>query len=347
MLVCGCPAKDSSQTGNSSGSGTGSTGTAAGLQDQVIAMVFSSTEGDDWARGLLATVGDELGFDPWSTPAASGHIDLFGPYVVTQDERKLTIYICFSGLANILGMAGQQAVAVEVLDWLEGIKPSVIWIDGDQAQLQVGQKVIEEHPVLFTGIVLDCGLYYDLGERYTGLYKRHSMSAVFGEVWKLDPDAGQFALVTDDSHTSAVRVKRFVDIQSLLPEGYSFHVPKTVHNWDELADVLDGLEESIDAVIVTGMGLEGSSDKLTAEPCPAEVLSGVGIPVVTLGPTRMDGSGVTSVSIDAAVHARMGLLQAMDIADGTDPRDFVPITPEEMALFRSETGTAVNSSPEQ
>ena len=84
------------------------------------------------------------------------------------------------------------------------------------------------------------------------------------------------------------------------------------------------------------MGLEGSSTDLLNQPCPADILSGVDIPVVTLGPTMMDEAGVTAVSIDPAVHARLAVKHALDILGGTDPRNFVPLIPEEMALFRSE-----------
>ena len=172
------------------------------------------------------------------------------------------------------------------------------------------------------------------------------MSAVFGEVWQLDPQAKKYALFTDSSTESAMRLKRFVDIQYAMPEGQSFFVSEQIASWDGLRSALTALPDDVDAIIVCGMGQDGSADALKNEACPPDILEGLGLPVITLGPTRLDSAGVLSVRIDPAIHARLALAQTLDILGGTDPRVFMPSTPETMARFRSEIESEPDSETE-
>lgn len=311
-----------------------------------MVLLFSATESDNWSRELLATLAGDLGFDPWESASELGPLDLFGPYQGEKDGQPLEVHIAFTGLASTGGIEPQQAIGQAAMDWVGELDVQLAWLDGDQAQLQIGQTLVKELPIMFTGVVLNSSLFYEVSQKYTGFYKRHSMSAVFGEVWKIDPEAKKYALFTDSSSESTMRVKRFVDIQFALPTGQSFFVSRQIESWDGLASELSALDDSIDAIIVCGMGQDGSAEALRNKPCPPDILEGVGLPVVTLGPTRLDSAGVMSVRIDPAIHARLALAQALDILGGTDPRVFMPTTPETMARFRSEIETEPDSESE-
>jgi len=167
------------------------------------------------------------------------------------------------------------------------------------------------------------------------VYKRHGISAVLGRVWAEAPEARHYALISDDSPMSAAEVRRFVDIQELLGEGHYFTVQPTVHSWSELANVFRGLGDGVDAAIVCGMGNEGASAELREQACPPGLLDGVEVPVVTLGPTRMDQAGALTVSIRPAAHAREALELVGRLLGGAAAESLPSRTPDDMSLFQA------------
>lgn len=304
-----------------------------------VVLLFSATESDPWVSEILSTVAGQLGFEAFSKPSASGHLDVFGPYDCKFGEREGTLTVAMSGLSSVSDLTGQQVLGQEVLDWLAAQQPTLVWLDGDPAQFQVGHLLDDATPIVFTGVVLTRDLYYDPQRAVTGVYRRHSVSRVLNMVWATAPDARKFALLSDDSPVSMSRVQDMLALEQALPKGDSWVLTKPVHDWDELRARLAEVKDTADAAIVCGMGEWSCSAALLEQPCPADMLSGFVKPVVVLGPSRMDSSGAISLRIKPPVHARLALAMVAKVLGGADPCTLAVSTPDDMATFRAEPET--------
>ncbi len=340
-LVCGCPQVKQGP----------STGTTDPVQKKKysapakkLAVVYSSTESEPWVKELVTLAGSRLGVEPWSVYASVGHLDVYGPYTGSLEERGLDVAFIMTNLISVPGLEGQEAVAKEVLDWLGEVSPDVVWLDGDVAQFQVGRQLDKNQARIFTGVVLNKDFYYDEGEKITGVQKWHSVSAVFSEIWSVNIDAKVYALMLDDSPYSLANLRRFLDVKGFLPPDMDYVVMPTVHNWKELAGGIDELTGSADALIVCGMGGEGCSKELIESDCPADILDGIEIPVVALGPTRMDHTGLKSLKIKTAVHVDEAFDRIVKVIEGVDPRSLPVETPDDMSLFFTERDDQSNTS---
>lgn len=301
-----------------------------------LALVFSATESDPWVNELLGIIAGEAGFEPFTQPASEEHFDTYGPYHCKLGEVELEVSVLMTGLTAVPDLTGQQSLGQQAIEWLARQEYDLVWLDGDPAQFQIGRQMEADTPILFSGVVLARELYYDEQRKVTGVYRRHSISKVLQDVWAEAPEAKRLALVSDDSPVSVSRVQDLRLLEQALPAGISWHYTPPVKSWDELRAVLQECNTASDAVIVCGMGEWGCAEGLAEEPCPADVLGGTAKPVVVLGPSRMDHAGVTSYRIKPAVHARLALKLAMQLLAGTDAISLPAVTPEEMAVFRSE-----------
>ena len=312
---------------------------AAAGPDSRLAVVLSATESDPWTSEIVATLGAELGFDPWSQASSPKLLDVFGPFQVVLDARPIELSICLTGLSAVSDVPGQEALGAAALEWLEQLEPDLVWLDGDPAQFQVGRHLPEDWRVVFSGVVIDRGLYYG-GERLTtGVYRRYSLPRVLREIWTSAPEAETYVLLSDDSPISLGRAQRFAQLEAVLPEGHAFVGTSEITGWDELRSAIGELAGGCDALIVCGVGEDGCSEDFLAGDCPADLLAGVGKPVVALGPSRIDYSGALSLRIKPSVHAQAALKQIGRILSGVDPRSIPVETPDDMAVFRSETAT--------
>jgi len=272
-----------------------------------LAIVFSATESDPWASEIINVLGGQLGIDPWSEPSTEEHLDVYGPYEGTLEEEPLTVSICLGGFTGVSDLAGQQALAGEVLQWLAWNEADVVWLDGDPLQLQVGRQLDIEQPVIFTGVVLDKTLFYGSEHRATGVYRRHNLVSVLGEIWAQQTDARNYALIIDDSPESAVRAHQFALLAMTFPEEYKFFEQPPSHSWAELKETLRSLPADVDSLIFCGIGEEGCSADFLENSYPADLLAGVDLPAVVLGPSRIDMSGVYSLQINPPAHALRAL----------------------------------------
>jgi hypothetical protein len=333
LLISGCPRAPRDDAGS----------TAALPPKPVVtkklAVVFSATESDPWASEIINVLGAHLGIDPWSAPSVENHLDVYGPYEGAMEEQPLTVSICLSGLTAVSDLAGQQALAGEVLQWLAWNEADVVWLDGDPLQLQVGRQLDVEQPIIFSGVVLDKTLFYDSEHRATGVYRRHNLVSVLGEIWAKQTDARNYALLIDDSPESAVRAHQFAVLAMTFPDEYKFYEQPPCHSWTELKATLRSLPAEVDALVFCGVGEEGCSADFLDKPYPADLLTGVDLPAVVLGPSRIDMSGVSSMRINPPAHALEALEMVGKVLGGADPRSIPVTTPDAMGLFVAEQDT--------
>lgn len=351
LLALGCPkpqAQQSTDPGNAQveTGGTESSGGQPGSSDaQRLAIVFSATETDGWSREVLNLIGGELGFDPWASPGESGRLDAYGPHNVCWKEYPVEISIAFCGLTTASELLGQQAIAEEVHAWIEGQGPDILWLDGDPAQLHIGKQLASELPVLFTGVVNDSVIYYEAGQHYTGVYQRHSLPAVMGVVWRTDPDyfnsdesVHLYALITDDSLISLSRAGRFALLEQAMGESHRWRATDAASGWEALRARVLEVQDKADALVFCGVGEPGCSAEFIEEPMPRGLLAGNSLPAVVLGPSRMDQSGATVLSIkpSAAVAEAMDRLEKL--LAGKPAAAMGVAVPEEMNIYISEVG---------
>ena len=342
LLLCGCPraaeqaAEGETATTTPPSITPADTGAAVPDVDYHVALVFSETESDPWVNEMLNTLGADLGADLWEQPVAGQYFDLYGPYTVDRDYGRLTLDICLVGFTGVGDIAGQEVLGTAVLTWLDGLKPDLAWLDGDPVQFQVGSKLAAEVPVVFTGVVLERRLYYDYERPLTGVYERYSLPAVMGEIWSQAPEATHYALLVDDSATSAGRAQRFITYHSALPEGHEFVVPPAASSWQMLKDQVEEYRDEVDAFIFCGVGESGCSADFLENPCPVDLVVGLGKPAIVLGPSRMDHSGAISLRLKPSVHCRTALRLVDQVLQGADPLMIPSITPDNLGVFISE-----------
>ena len=335
VLVTACPGGSSHRSGATQPARTSKQPNA---YIATLAIAMAATESDPWTSEIIATIGDELQIDPWAKATSNGHLDVYGPYEVVLDDSPAKLSIALSGIAGISDPEGQIALGHEVRDWLDEQQPHLVWLDGDQLQLRVGQELSDEQNILFTGVTIDREAFYNTQKRATGVYRRHSLPRVLGEIWSIKPEAKLFALLCDDSPLSISRVLKFKEYEAALPEDQGMRVMSPVTTWHELEDQLREIEEQVDAAIICGVGDEHGSLELREQDCPDDLLADIEIPVVVLGSSRADYCGALVLGINPAAHAKAALELARKIFKSSDPRALPTVTPDEMTAFRSERG---------
>lgn len=338
-LLTACPRSEPQRTGGDgqeAASAPPAAEQAPAAAEARLALVCSATESDPWTSEMMATLGAELGFDPWGQATSMDLLDVYGPYQVVLDARPIELSICLTGLSAVSDVAGQEALGAAALAWLEEQQPDLVWLDGDPAQFQVGRHLAEDWRVVFTGVVIDRGLYYGGDRLTTGVYRRYSLPRVLHEIWAAAREATSYALLSDDSPISLGRARRFAELEAVLPEGHAFVGSSEITGWDELRAAIEELQGRCDALIVCGVGEQGCSEDFLRRDCPADLLAGVELPVVALGPSRVDYSGAISLRLKPSVHAKAALKQIVRILGGVDPRSIPVETPEDMAVFSSE-----------
>lgn len=337
LLLCGCPRAPQDDAASTEAPAPEPAAT------KQLAVIFSATESDPWAFEIINILGGQLGIDPWSEPSTEEHLDVYGPYEGTLDELPLTVSICLTGLTAVSDWEGQQALAGEVVQWLAWNEADVVWLDGDPLQLQVGRQLDAGQPIIFSGVVLDKTLFYDPEHQVTGVYRRHNLTTILGHIWGLQPDATSYALLIDDSPESAVRAHQFAMLALAFPDEYKFYEQPPSHSWAELKATLRSLPAEVDSLIFCGVGEEGCSADFLEEPYPTDLLAGIDLPAVVLGPSRIDMSGVFSLRINPPSHAMEALALVGKVLGGADPRSIPVSTTDAMGLFVAEQ----EASPEE
>jgi hypothetical protein len=340
-MLAGCPSNraGADETAGATSSGSGN---ATALSPKQLVIICSATESDPWARELLALAGDEMGFDPWAKPTTAGHLDVYGPYETKWQDVDLKVTIAMAGFTTVAELLPQQAIGEEARAWLASVGADVLWLDGDPAQLHVGAQMPDGPPVLFTGVVNDANLYYDGGAQACGVYRRHSLAGVLGQVWRLDPERfkdptqpRRYALITDDSPISISRASRYAKLEVALPEGQTWLATPAAKNWAELQRTVNDLQSKADALIFCGVGEDNCDASFLSEMPPVELLAGNRLPAVVLGPSRIDqcGAAVLSIKPSAAITealARLGKLLA-----GREAASLGVVEPQDMALYQA------------
>lgn len=334
LPLLGCPSpKTRHQPPPPSWTGKNATAQAATSGPRTVAVAFSATESDPWTSEMVDALGASLGLDLWQHPGQSANLDTYGPYEVKIHDLDCKLSICLSGFTGVVDVPGQEALAAQVREWLDAQHPDAVWLDGDPLQFQVGRHLPEEMPLLFSGVVLDRTLYYSDKQRDTGVYRRHSLPRVLGEIWRADSSATRYALLSDDSPISKGRVLRFTQLEAALPEGQKFVAPEAARSWDELKQQIADLGDSVDAAVICGAGEEGAAPDFIDNPCPDDLLAEAHFPVVVLSPSKADHSGAISLRIKPAAAVSTVLDQLANVLSGTDPRAIPVVTPDDMAEF--------------
>jgi hypothetical protein len=285
---------------------------------------------------MLAGIANACGIDPLSKGDTEDGLDAFGPYSVKLGGVPVELHIALCDFSSTADIAAQQKLGELARQWVEGLKPDVVWLDGDPTQLQVGSGLNGALPIVYSGSEVESDVYYDESRAVCGVVRKPSLSRAMGELWKLAPKATHVALVCDDSALGLSRITEIRALEPALPKGTTFVTQPPVKTWAELHKLLAGLGSGIDGVIVTAMGAHGSRLADSGKPCPADLLKGVKPPVVTLGPTLMDDSGALSLRIKPDAHASAVLEMLGKVLSGTKPAEIPSDIPEDMELYRNE-----------
>jgi hypothetical protein len=281
-------------------------GTAGAIETRTVAVAFSATESDAWTSEMIDALGAKLGLDLWQHPSAEGNLDVYGPYQVHYGDLDLKLAICLCGFTGVVDIPGQEALGEQVRVWLDSQHPEAVWLDGDPLQFQVGRHLPAELPIIFSGVVLDRALYYTPDQLATGVYRRHSLPRILGEIWRADSEAHRYAFLSDDSPISLGRVKRFSQLAEMLPEGQEVQALAPATSWAELRQQIADLGDGVDAAVICGAGQEGAAPDFVDNP---------------------------SLKIKPAAAAGTALDQLVRVLKGADPRAIPVVTPDDMAEF--------------
>jgi hypothetical protein len=302
-----------------------------------LAVVFSATQSDNWTNEIANALGAQLGFDPWSVPGQSGHLDTYGPYQGKLNEQAVEVSIALAGLNSVADLLSQQALGEEARQWVEACAPDIAWLDGDQANFVVGRPLNKSIPIIFTGTVAEQDVYYEFGRNVTGVYKRYSLPGVMGEIWTLSQDAKRIALLSDNSSLSRSQLIKFKEqLDIVLPREYPALECDPVHDWTALKRQLVEQAKQQDALVVCGVGGDLGSEAFSQKPCPPDLLAGIEVPVIVLGPSPLDHCGALVLSLVPAQHVKYALDSVTMIFRGRAGHAILSVTPPEMDVFRSE-----------
>jgi hypothetical protein len=351
LLLAGCPGKQAGADETAAGATPVTTASAAESSKHLV-IICSATESDPWTHELLTLAGSQLGFDPWSTPATSGHLDLYGPYDAGWQGKKLKVTIALAGLTTVAELLPQQALGAEARDWLASQGANYIWLDGDPAQLQIGAQLLDGPPIFFTGVVNDRELYYSSSSRVTGVYRRHSLSGVLGVIWALDPErfkddtqARRYALITDDSPTSISRASRYAKLEAVLPTGHTWIATPAAHSWAELRGVVKDMQSKADALIFCGVGENNCNAEFLDTAPPADLLAGNKLPAVVLGPSRIDQCGATVLAIKTSAAVDEALERLGKLLAGETTASMGLVEPREMGMYQAAGADTPTDKP--
>lgn len=337
LLLSACPHSRGAAE-DSTGTSQQSAGTSAGKGSvKKLAVVFSATQSDNWTNEIANALGAQLGFDPWSLPGQSGHLDTYGPYLGKLNEQAVEVSLALAGLNSVADLLSQQALGEEARQWVEALNPDIAWLDGDQANFVVGRPLSTKIPILFTGTVAEQDVYYEFGRDVTGVYKRYSLPGVMGEIWKLSPEAKRIALLSDNSSLSRSQLIKFKEqLDIVLPKEYPALECDPVQDWPGLKAQLAEQGRQQDALVVCGVGGDLGSEAFQLTACPDDLLQGIEVPVIVLGPSPLDHCGALVLRLVPAQHVKYALDSTAMIFKGRKAHGILSVTPPEMDLFRSE-----------
>ncbi len=330
--------RQSGKPGSAKGGTAASSGTAAPPAGRArrIAIAFDATESDPWASEFINTIGTELGFDPWSKYSQSQHLDIYGPYTGSFKSQPVEVSIALSGLTGVSDLLSQQVLGEEARNWIVGLKPELVWLDGDQAQFMIGRELPADLPIVFSGTVGERDFYYEDSRQVTGVYQRYSLPKVITEIWRDHPEAASLALLSDSSTAGQSQREQFRQQMDLLqPGSINQEPPPAIDSWDTLRQQAHSQKDA-EALVICGFQIDSAPAALQAKPCPQDIFKDIEKKIVVLGPSLLDGTGALSLRLVPSEHARGALDLISDIFKGEKPADILPFTPMEMQRFVSK-----------
>lgn len=231
--------------------------------------------------------------------------------------------------------AWRDEITTEIMEFIDGWKPSLIYTSDDDAQRYVAQKFVNAGiPIVFSGVNAQPDEYGFNGScNITGVLERMHFAATLKLLKKLAPQVQKVVLISDNGKMWPGIIEQLKQQESQYPDirvlGYEI-----VDTYQEFQNKISACQTQADAIGLLGIFefRNENNENVPQDEVMRWLAQNSKLPDFSFWKDRVDKGTLCAVTVSGYAQGyQAGLLARSILADGTSPAD-LPIVPTKKGI---------------